>query len=252
MRCARVLLLLAAFAVLAGGCGGAKQSADTISTVVAPATTTTAPPATTTTAGRPISLELFYLAPDGQLVAATRTIDHTQAPGAATLHELMNPPDGAATQVPNDLRLTIDNGRAHVTGAPLNDAALAQIVYSLTSFPTVQSVNGKTRKDVEGFAPAILVEDPSPGESVRSPIHVTGTANTYEATFNYSLRDAAGKQLAHDYVTATSGNGERGTFAFDVPFSVDTAQNGTLRVFELSAENGAVVHEREIPLRLVP
>jgi hypothetical protein len=251
MRCARVLLLLAAFAVLAGGCGGAKQSAETTSTVVPP-TTTTAPAPTTTTAARPISLELFYLAPDGQLVASTRTIEHTQSPGAATLHELMNPPEGADTQVPNDLRLTIDNGRAHVTGAPLNGAALAQIVYSLTSFPTVHSVNGKTRQDVEDFAPAILVESPSPGESVRSPVHVTGTANTYEATFNYSLLDAAGKQLAHNFVTATSGNGERGTFAFDVPFSVDTAQNGTLKVYELSAENGAVVHEREIPLRLLP
>jgi len=214
--------------------------------------TTTAPPATTTTAGRPISLDLFFLAPDGKLVAATRTIDHTQTPGAATLHELMSPPEGADTDVPNGLKLTIEDGRAHVTGAPLNGAALAQIVYSLTSFPTVQSVNGKKREDVEDFAPLILVESPTAGESVHSPIHVTGTANTFEATFNYSLRDAAGKQLAHHFVTASSGNGQRGTFAFDVPYSVDTAQNGTLKVFEYSAENGAVVHERAIPLRLLP
>src|SRR5262249_55517370 len=136
MTSARALLLLAAFAVLAGGCGGSKESAATTSTSEPPPTTT-APPPTTTTARRPIPLELFYLAPDGQLVADTRTIEHTQTPGAATLHELMNPPEGAETQVPNNLRLTIENGQAHVTGSQLNGAALAQIVYSLTSFPTV-------------------------------------------------------------------------------------------------------------------
>ena len=85
-----------------------------------------------------------------------------------------------------------------------------------------------------------------------SPLHVTGNANTFEATFNYSLKDERGKDLAHAYVTATSGSGERGTFVFTVPFTVEAAQDGTLSVFERSAENGAVVHERQIPLRLLP
>ena len=199
-----------------------------------------------------MTLELFFLAPDGQLVAASRTVEQTQTPGAATLHELMNPEDGTTTQVLDGLRLTIDNGRAHVTGAAVNKAALAQIVYSLTSFPTVKSVNGKTRADVEVFAPAILVEHPAAHETVTSPLHVTGTANTFEATFNYRLEDASGKLLAKDFVTATSGTGTRGTFDFTVPFTVDSAQQGTLAVFELSAADGSVINERRIPLRLMP
>jgi hypothetical protein len=81
---------------------------------------------------------------------------------------------------------------------------------------------------------------------------VTGTANTFEATFNYRLEDAEGTELAKDFVTATSGTGTRGTFEFDVSFTVDDAQDGTLVVFELSAEDGSVIHEREIPVRLVP
>jgi hypothetical protein len=116
----------------------------------------------------------------------------------------------------------------------------------------VKSVNGKTRADVEDFAPAILVEHPVPDETVTSPLHVTGTANTFEATFNYRLEDANGKTLAKDFVTATSGSGTRGTFDFSVPFTVGSAQNGTLAVFELSAEDGSVIHELDIPLRLVP
>jgi hypothetical protein len=254
MNTPRVLPLLAVVALAAAGCGGGHEGAGTTAPTTEPpvttVTTTPAPP--TTTAARPIALQLFFLAPDGKLVADTRTIEHTLTPGAATLRELTNAPQGTKTAVPGDLRLTIDAGRAEVTGATLGDAALAQVVYSLTSFPTVRSVNGKTRADVEEFAPAILVEHPSPGEAVHSPLHVTGTADTFEATFQYALRDAAGNELAKHFVTASSGNGQRGTFSFDVPFSVDGAQDGTLVVYENSAENGAVIHERKIPLRLVP
>jgi germination protein M len=244
----RLLFLLPIVLLLAAGCGGDPSVQQTPATSTAPPTTTAA----TTTAKATLTLELFFLAPDGQLVAASRKVEQTQTPGAATLHELMNPESGGTTQVLDGLQLTIDNGRAHVKGAAINEAALAQLVYSLTTFPTVKRVNGKTRADVEAFAPAILVEHPAAHEAVTSPLHVTGTANTFEATFNYRLEDASGKLLAKDFVTATSGTGTRGTFDFSVPFTVDSAREGTLAVFELSAENGSVIHERRIPLRLAP
>jgi hypothetical protein len=240
-------LWIVALGLLAAGCGGETTGVESPETTAPSPTTTVA-----TTTQRPMSLELFFLAPDGKLVAASRTVPHTQTPGAATLHELVDPADGTTTRVPDGLQLTIDAGRAQITGATLAGAALAQVVYSLTSFPTVQSVNGKTRADVEELAPPILVEHPVPGEAVTSPLHVTGTANTFEATFNYRLADARGNELAKDFVTATSGSGTRGTFDFTVPFTVATAQDGTLAVFELSAEDGSVIHERDIPLRLVP
>jgi germination protein M len=243
------LLCIVVVAVVAAGCGGQSQpGAEQPVTTSPPSTTTT----TTSTAAQRTALELFFIAPDGKLVATSRTVEETQAPGGAALRELVNAPDGATTQVPDGLQLTIADGRAHVSGATLDGAALAQVVYSLTSFPTVQSVDGKTRADVEDFVPAILVEHPGPGDTVTSPLHVTGTANTFEATFNYRLKDASGTVLAKDFVTATSGSGTRGTFDFTVPFTVDSAQNGTLAVFELSAEDGSVVHERDIPLRLAP
>jgi hypothetical protein len=246
----RATLCAAMLVAIAAGCGGGRGAVEQ-----SPGTTTPAPPPTTTAAStepRFTTLELFFLAPDGRLVAHSRKVEYTQAVGAASLRELVTPPTGATTQVPDSLELTIDMGRAQVGGPTLNGAAIAQIVYTLTSFPTVREVNGKTRADVEDFAPAILVEHPAPGEPVDSPLQVTGTANTFEATFNYRLEDATGRVLAKDFVTATSGSGTRGTFDFSVPFTVEDAQDGTLAVFELSAADGSVIHERIIPLRLVP
>ncbi|MFL6017981.1 MAG: Gmad2 immunoglobulin-like domain-containing protein [Gaiellaceae bacterium] len=251
---AAVLFGVLAAALVVSGCGGNARTSEPpppVTTTVATTTTVTTAAATTTAPSHEsTALRLYFLAPDGKLVAMSREVAQTQAPGGAALHELLTPPDGMGTKVPDDLALTISDGSAKVTGATLGGAALAQVVYTLTSFPTVQSVNGRTRTDAEEFAPPILVEQPSPDATVTSPLHVTGSANTFEATFDYRLEDAAGKVLAKNFVTATSGSGTRGTFDFTVPFSTDVPQDGALRVFELSAEDGSVVHERVIPLRL--
>jgi germination protein M len=251
----RVAVVAVLVGLLAAGCGSNSSSvAEEPSTTTTTVAVTTTQQATTNevTVEQPMGLRLYFLAPDGELVAASREVERTTTPGAATLHELTDPPSGMKTEVPSGLRLTIDEGRANVTGAQLKPPALAQVVYALTTFPTVQSVNGKTRADVERFVPPILVEQPSPAETVTSPLHVTGNANTFEATFNYKLEDANGKPLGKDFVTASSGSGTRGKFDFTIPFSVDAPQDGALRVFERSAADGSVVHERVIPLRLSP
>ena len=99
---------------------------------------------------------------------------------------------------------------------------MAQIVYTLTQFPTVRrvSLNGGSplgRRAFEAQTPAVLVLSPLPGAEVESGFEVTGTANTFEATFNYELKDQGGRVLRKNFVTATSGSGTRGTFRFTVP-----------------------------------
>ena len=136
-------------------------------------------------------------------------------------------------------------------------AGLAEAVYTLSQFdpekPVVVRGKRYTRSDFEDETPAILVESPLPFDTVHGPeLHATGTANTFEATFEYDLVGGDGKLLAHHFVTATSGSGTRGTFDFTVPFTVEQAQSGKLVVFESSAENGSRIHVVEIPLRLEP
>ena len=118
------------------------------------------------------------------------------------------------------------------------------------SFRPTESLRGQ-RKDATHAptsrtqTPLILVESPLPFEQVSSPLRVTGTANTFEATFQYELLDSEGNVVDKNFVTATSGTGTRGTFDFTTGDFSDAAK---LVVFENSAENGSRVNEVEIPL----
>jgi hypothetical protein len=66
------------------------------------------------------------------------------------------------------------------------------------------------------------------------------------------LRPNQGKPLYKDFVTATSGNGTRGTFEKTLDFVPDRERPGTLVVYENSAEDGSVVNEVEIPVTIRP
>jgi hypothetical protein len=222
-----------------------------------PPSTEPPPPASETTA-----LRLYFLR-EGQVAAAGRTVPRTKAVAAAAVRELARGPVdeevalGLSTEVPVSFtpELTLRDGVLQVTGAEdLAREGVAQLVYTLTQFPTVRAVElaGEryTRADFENLTPAILVESPTPGERVSSPLHASGTANTFEATFAYELTDPDGRIVAQDFATATSGSGQRGTFELTVPFTVDRTGLGELIVFERSAADGSRIHVVEIPVRL--
>jgi germination protein M len=109
-----------------------------------------------------------------------------------------------------------------------------------------------TVSTLEEALPAIVVESPAPGATVTSPLAIRGTANTFEATFMVELRPEQGEPLYKNFVTATSGNGTRGTFEKTLDFAVDREQPGTLVVYENSAEDGSVMNEVQIPVTIRP
>jgi germination protein M len=98
---------------------------------------------------------------------------------------------------------------------------------------------------------AIAIDSPTRDKAVHSPFHVTGTANTFEASFTLELRTGGGV-LVHRTVTATSGSGTRGSFDVQLHFSVAEETRGTLRAYEVSAANGEPVNEVTVALSLVP
>jgi germination protein M len=252
-----------AVVLVAVGCGGGNDAAaptTSTSTTITTGSTTTTPPAAAT------NFRVYFVR-NGQVWPVARGYGKTLAVGAAALDDLAQ---GPTKQEHSDLKLTtafpagsqmkglsVSDGAATLEVASgLEAGALAQVVYTLTQFPTVKAVQigGKryTRADFEKQTPPILVESPLAGANVSSPIRVTGTANTFEATFQYELRDATGKILSKHFEMATSGSGTRGTFDFTVPFTVDHAQPGTLVLYEDSAEDGSRIHVQEIPLELSP
>jgi hypothetical protein len=257
MRRVVPLLLLAALA----GCGHSKSSSG-----VVPATTTSATPPPTaptssTTAPEPKLALRIYLVRDGRVAPVPRLVPNTPAVGQAALEELQAGPTaderggGLSTAIGN-LRLTglsIRNGEADLGELThVSQLAEAQIVYTLTQFPTVRKVrigdDVLDRGDLEDVTPVILVESPLPGETVTSPITVRGTSNTFEATMRVEIRRGT-EVLVAETVTASSGSGERGTFAASLDVSASPGSI-TLVAFEPSAENGQPLHTVRIPLTL--
>ncbi|MFA4964430.1 MAG: GerMN domain-containing protein [Thermoleophilia bacterium] len=242
-------------------------------------------PAASPTPGGLSVLSVYFLR--GHSVgSAHRAVPATVAPARAALLQLLAGPTaeelaaGLHTQLPPGTRLlgltirggvaTVDlNGQFTAGGGQLEDRGrLAQVVYTLTQFPTVNAVRFRidgrpvvfrggegeplppqTRRSFEDVTPAIFVEVPTVGDHVGSPLIISGTANTFEAQFFARVRDAAGRSLVNQSIMATSGSGTRGTFNEAITFSTDSARV-TLELYESSAADGRPVNVVRIPLRI--
>lgn len=253
----RFLGALSAFlaALTLAGCGDDGTETVTVRETVTETAASSVP------AEAPALVTLYFL-DEGKVWPELRGIVSRPDIATVTIHQLLEGTENGelTTAIPPGTtlqRLTIDGGVASIELSPaLTDRkALAQVAYTLTQFDTVRRVSfdgGRPmgRPAFEQQTPAILVESPLSGQEVEPGFEASGTANTFEATFQYELRDSAGKILTKDFVTATSGTGTRGTFSFTVPYEVPSAQQGRLVVFEISAADGSRTNERSIPLQL--
>jgi immunoglobulin-like protein involved in spore germination/sporulation and spore germination protein len=260
----RRLLLLLTIAALATGCGHKTRvsqpppgsHSSTLATTTAPTTSTAV-----TVQGH-VAVRVYFLR-DGKVAPVARTVT-APAVAVGALQQLEVGPTAAeaAQGFRSEVEkarssVTITNSVATVDVTDTSHAGLAQIVYTLTQFPTVHGVRTSrmlgdskplTRADFEDVTPAILVESPLPGDTVTSPLRVQGTANTFEATFDLEIRNSSGVKVAWRFVTASSGSGTRGTYDTAISFP-HTSGPITLVAYEPSAENGKPLHVVSIPLR---
>jgi hypothetical protein len=221
----RLALLVVA---VTSGCGGSSQP----SPVTEPTTT-----AVTTT----MPLTVFRVV-NGALRADARRVPETRAVARASLDAL-----GIDAQV------TIDAGTARVDLADATANQVAEIVYTLTQFASVQRVDvagrsGLTRADVAGLAPIILVEQPASGAEVPEMFTVSGSASVFEATLVVELR-RGGMVLSKHTVTASEGAPARGTFA--VTLHAPSPGAATVAAYSPSAVDGTPQHEQDISITVL-
>jgi germination protein M len=214
------------------------------------------------------------------LVAVLREVPGTKAVATAAINALLSGPTpgeasrGISSQIPAGtqlLALTINGGVATIDlssefaaggGTQAYQTRLAQVVYTLTQFPTVKGVgiliegNGDSvvlkRTDYVQLLPAIWVDRPAWNAAIGNPAHVTGSADVFEATFRVAVLDGGGTSIADQQVMASCGSGCRGTFDTSVAYTISKAQYGTLRVYEPSAQDGSPVNVRDYRVWLTP
>jgi hypothetical protein len=231
----RLLLpaLLAAVALVAAACGSKTTSSTT---------STTVPPTTTTPAKETIPLTVYKIQ-HGLLTPTTVDVPQTRAVATSAL---------AALGLPAKVGLV--GSTAVVSLQHATPAEIAEIVFTLTQFPSVHAVDvaGKhdlTRADYGRFAPLILVESPAAGASVVPEIQIVGTAEVFEGTLVLELIQK-GKKIDEETVTASAGAPERGLFAA----TLDATDVGpaTIVAYAPSAEDGSHQHEVRIPVTVTP
>lgn len=257
-------------------------------TTPTPAAPTATPRPTATPSGA--TTVRIYLFLDGKLVPVLREVPATRAVGRAALNELFAGPNrdessaSLTTSIPDGtilLGLDISDGLATVDlsrefesggGSASMFGRLAQVVYTLTQFPTVQGVafrldgepvtvfsgegilldGPSVRSDYESFLPSIFVDRPAWGASLGNPGRITGIANVFEASFMIEIRDAAGRTLVREHAMATCGTGCWGTFDVTLRYDVARRQAGSLVTYVLSARDGSIEELRSYPVTLVP
>ena len=178
----------------------------------------------------------------GSLFPRTVRVPHIQAVARAALGAL-----GVGANV------TVADGTATVDLPKATQDQQAEIVYTLTQYPTIKRVDvagrtGLTRDDFASYLSPIFVETPAPGAEVPATFHVSGSASVFEATLVVRLL-RNGKELEKRTVTASEGAPQRGTFDTTV-----TATPGPLQiqVYSPSAEDGSPQHEVDVLVDVKP
>ena len=237
--------------------------------------------AATLAAPAPVEQALYFVR-DGKLSVAHRSVPLSLTPAADSLRRLLAGPtaserrSGLTTSIPsgsavrwvrrggNVANVNLSPGFAP-GGALVLGAQLAQVVFTLTRFPTLKLVRffieGKEtqvagsspsrrfhvlgRHAFASYLPVVFLESPGANQQVRSPLLIEGSA---AGTILATVVGSDGKLLAQKLLISRAATRTR--FRVKLGFRLSVEEKGRLIVFKL--DGGNTITQIELPLTLVP
>ena len=98
-----------------------------------------------------------------------------------------------------------------------------------------------------------VIDQPSAGDTVTSPVTISGKVIAFEATYQVGIFDADGNPIVETFDTADAIDvGVLAPFSIDVAFAVDAPTPACIWVYEASARDGSPVNVGQIPVTLAP
>lgn len=266
--------VLVALALVLTGCGPARSGSLGPAPTGAPRSSAPASAGAPSPSTQKITVQVWF-SRGGKVFPTQRTRPLTTATSRLALTELVAGPTGdeasagVGSGVPGETVFDlkgISDGTATVSfpaafyagGRDAVRLREAQVVYTLTQFPTVTRVGLQsggqpvsapvTRADFADLLPAIVVFGPVIGQRVTSPVEVSGYATVFEAHVSLRVLDAAGRELATRFTLASCSCG--GDYRTTLAYKSTGEQRGTVQVFEVSMRDGSHVNVVDIPVVL--
>ena len=100
--------------------------------------------------------------------------------------------------------------------------------------------------------PSVIVDAPTAGATVTSPVTISGKARVFEANVRITIFDAAGNVLVDTFTTASEAGPVLAPYTASVAFNTANQQQGCIRVFEESAQDGSPRNVVQVEVNLAP
>jgi LysM repeat protein len=111
-----------------------------------------------------------------------------------------------------------------------------------------------TATPVAGLCPpaeAIIIQNPTQGLTITSPVTVTGVGSGFEQQLTVRVLDEMGAEIGSGTALIGAEPGQSGPFTGTVTFTVPSrAQMGRIQVFSVSRRDGAIEHLSSVSIHL--
>ena len=136
--------------------------------------------------------------------------------------------------------------------AALVAVALLAATVSPFTFAQAADVCPDNPSPPDAADPSMIVDAPADGDTVTSPVTISGKARVFEANVRITIFDASGAVLTDTFTTAAEAGPALAPYSEAVAFTVTTQQQGCIRVFEESAQDGSPRNVVQVEVRLAP